>query len=87
MNSSKWNARFWQDLGERVLATFLGALLSTALVTGTTGIDWSDGKVVWLTLGVPTLVSLVKGLLANLANGETGASLLPEPGPEVTPGA
>lgn len=81
---SKWSKAFWADLGERVLSTFLQALLGTAVLTGTTPVDWSDGKAIWATLGVPTALSLVKGLLANMANPESGPSLLPSPpAPEV----
>jgi hypothetical protein len=75
---------FARDLGERVAATFLGALLTVLTVTGSTSVDWSDGAVVWAILGVPTLTSLVKGLLAHLASPESGASALPAPeGPEI----
>lgn len=84
--TSKWNKRFFADLAERVAATFLGALLTAITVTGGTPVDWTDGKVVWAILGVPTLFSLIKGLLANMSEPESGASLLPAPpGPEVTP--
>lgn len=82
--STKWDKAFLADLLERVGSTFLGALLTVLTVTGSTLVDWSNGQVVWAILGVPTLVSLVKGLLANLANGESGASALPSPpGPQV----
>lgn len=81
---NKWSKAFWVDLAERVGATFLGALLTVLTVTGSTPVDWTDGTVVWTILGVPTLVSLIKGLLANLADAESGASLVPAPpGPEV----
>lgn len=85
---NKWNKSFWVDLGERVGATFVGALLAALTVTGTTPVDWSDGDVVWAILGVPTLVSLLKGLLANVKDGESGASLASASvGPVVNPGA
>lgn len=76
---SKWSKTFWVDLTERVGATFLGALLTVLTVTGSTPIDWNDAQVVWTILGVPTAVSLIKGLLANLADPESGASLAPHP--------
>ena len=83
---SKWNKRYFSDLAERVGSTFLGALLGALTLTGTTPVDWSDAKVIWAVLGIPTAVSLIKGLLANLGDPESGASLLPAPpGPEVTP--
>lgn len=71
----KWGQAYWADLAERVGSTFLGALLTVLTVTGSTPVDWSDAGVVWAILGVPTLVSLVKGLLANMA------------GPDYTPSA
>ena len=83
---TKWNKRYFADLAERVGSTFLGALLGTLTLTGTTPVDWTDGKVIWAVLGIPTAVSLIKGLLANLGDPESGASILPAPpGPEVTP--
>lgn len=82
--SSKWSKAFAADLGERVFSTFLGALLGALTIVTATPVDWTDGKAMWAILGVPTAVSLIKGLLANLADGESGASLLPAPpGPEV----
>lgn len=82
--TSKWTRAFWVDLGERVVATFLGALLTTLLLVNSTPVDWADGQAVWTVLGVPTLVALIKGLLANLADPESGASLVPAPpGPVV----
>lgn len=72
-NSTKWNRDFFVDLGERVGATFVGALLALVTLTGTTPVDWSDTTALWAVLGVPTLVSLLKGVLANLATGESYA--------------
>lgn len=82
--TNKWSKEFWVDLAERVGSTFVGALLTALTVTGATPVDWSDGQIVWTILGLPTLVSLLKGLAANLADPESGASLIPfPPGPEV----
>lgn len=81
---TKWSKRFWADLAERVASTFLGALLTALTVVGSTPVDWTDAQVVWTILGLPTLVAVIKGLLGNLANPDSGASLLPAPpGPEV----
>ena len=72
----KWSKAFWQDLAERVGATAIGALL--AVITGSqTGAIPNDPAVWWTVVGVPSLVSLLKGLLANMAAPETGASALP----------
>lgn len=81
---NKWSKDFWVDLAERVGSTFVGALLAAITLTGTTSVDWSNGAAIWAVLGVPTLASLLKGLAANLADPESGASLVPfPPGPEV----
>lgn len=83
---SKWSKEFWTDLGERVASTEIGALLTTGLLMGGTPVDWSDGQAVWLLLGAPPAVALLKGLLANLASPDSGPSLLPAPpAPEVAP--
>lgn len=74
---NKWGKLFWIDLGERVGATFLGALLAMFTLDMNTPVDWGDPKAVWIVLGVPTLVSLIKGLLGNLASPVSGASLVP----------
>lgn len=81
--SNKWSKEFWADLAERVGATAIGALL--AVVAGsTTGAIPNDPAVWWSVVGVPTVVSLLKGLLANMAHPESGPSLLPAPpAPEV----
>jgi len=76
MGDSKWGKKYWQDLGERVGATFVGALIGAFALTGTTPVDWSDGKAIWAVLGVPTVVSLLKGLLVNLGGEEPTASVV-----------
>lgn len=82
---NKWSKSFWVDLAERVGATFVGALLALITTAANTSIEWDNPAYFWPILGVPTVVSLLKGLLANLAAPETGASLVPNspPGPEV----
>lgn len=71
----KWGKKYWTDLAERVGSTFVGALLGAITVTGTTPVDWSDEKVVWAILGVPTMVSLLKGLLVNFGGDAPTASV------------
>lgn len=73
---TKWGKAYWTDLAERVGATFVGALLGALTAVSTTPIDWSDEKVLWAILGVPTLVSLLKGLLVNLGGGAPTASVV-----------
>lgn len=77
--TNKWGRAFWRDFGERVGSTFLGALLACITLTGTTPVDWTDAAAVWAVLGVPTATAVIKALLANMANPETGASLLASP--------
>jgi hypothetical protein len=83
--SKKWSKTFWSDLAERVGATAVGALL--AVVAGSqSGAIPNDPAVWWSVIGVPVVVSLLKGLLANLSSPESGPSLLPAPpAPKVAP--
>lgn len=74
----KWSRTFWADLAERVAATAIGALL--AVVAGSqSGAIPNDPAAWWAVIGVPVAVSLLKGLLANLADPTSGPSLLPAP--------
>ena len=84
-STNKWGAAYWKDLGERVGATFLGALLATATLTGTTAVDWTDAQAIWAVLGVPTAVSLIKGLLVNLPGDEPSASFADVPSAPTEP--
>lgn len=77
--TNKWSKAFFVDLGERVGATFLGALLTVFTATETTPLDWTDGQAVWTLLGVPVLFALIKGLLANIKDPESGASFVNAP--------
>jgi len=75
--SEKWGGGYWRDLGERVAATFIGALIT--LITMDNILEGPDWDTLWPILVLPTLLSLLKGLLANLASPMTGASVLPHP--------
>jgi hypothetical protein len=77
--ASNWSKTYWADLGERVLSTEIGALLTTSLLMGGTALDWSNGEAVWTLLGAPPAVSFLKGILANLKDSDSGPSLLPSP--------
>lgn len=80
---SKWSKSYWSDLAERVGATAIGALIA-ALSGAWAGAIPNDPAVWWVVIGAPTLFSLLKGLLANLADADSGPSLLPSPpAPEV----
>lgn len=79
MNS--WSKQYWFDLGERVASSLIGGLLTLLVSTNLTDISTELG---WTIVGIPTLTSLLKGLLANLKDSESGPSLLPSPpAPEV----
>lgn len=83
MGSKKWSSTFWADLAERVGATAIGALLAVITGSATDAIP-NDPAVWWSVVGVPVVVSLLKGLLANMAGPDSGPSLLPAPpAPEV----
>lgn len=81
--ANKWSRTYWADLGERVASTAVygGITLLTAnAVTDLTA------ALAWTIVGLPTVLSLLKGLLANLKDAESGPSLLPSPpAPDVTP--
>lgn len=76
MGTNKWGKAYWSDLLERVAATEIGALLTTSMLFGSTDLDWSNGKVVWITLGAPPAVAFLKGLLKNLAGGDQPSASL-----------
>lgn len=72
---SKWNKEYWVDLGERVAASALGGVLTML------GLTWGDlvasNGEVWATVVlIPSGVSLVKGLLANLPGPDPSASMV-----------
>lgn len=77
--ASKWGRAFWVDLGERTGSTLLYAIITALTLTNTTPLDWKDVAAVWTVIGLPTLLALLKGLLANLASPASGASLAPAP--------
>lgn len=83
---SKWSRAFWADLGERVGTTFLYGLVTLISMDNVLeGPDWNT--TLWPILVVPTALSLIKGLLANMKDPESGASLLPAPpGPVIEEG-
>lgn len=82
--SNKWTKKFLVDLAERVGATFVGALIAVFSADQSGAIVGSPEQW-WVLVGLPTLLSLLKGVLANLAAPETGASLVLDspPGPKV----
>lgn len=83
MNSSRWSREFWIDLAERVGSTALYGLIT--LVTMDNVLEGPDfDTTLWPVLVLPTVLSLLKGLLANMKDPGSGASLVPPPeGPAV----
>lgn len=82
MPTSKWSRTYWADLGERVAATFIATLIPLYVASqNAVHLDWvNDLELAASAAGL----SLLKGLLANLANPDSGPSLLPAPpAPEV----
>lgn len=80
---NKWSKDFWIDLGERAGATLIGALI-TMLTADQSGAITGNTQQWWLFVGLPTVLSVLKGLGANLKDSESGASLVNHPpGPEV----
>lgn len=73
----KWSKAYWLDLGERVGSTLVYQLITLL------GMDLADVDmgVLWPLVAVPTLLALLKGLLANMSNPKSGASLVPSPPP------
>lgn len=71
-NASKWNKAYWVDLGERVGSTFVYALITLLTANSVTAIN---AELAWVIVGLPTLLSLLKGLGANLRGAEPSASL------------
>lgn len=75
---SKWGRAFWADLGERVGTTFLYGLVTLISMDNVLeGPDWNT--TLWPIVALPTALSLLKGLLANMKDPESGASLLDAP--------
>lgn len=75
MNESKWNKQFAKDLFERVGSTFIGALLTlVAMDNILEGPDWDT--VLWPIVVLPTLISLLKGLLMNMGSNVTPSASL-----------
>lgn len=82
---NKWSGTFWADLSERVASTATGAVI-TMLTADSTGVVSGSAKQWWVVVGLPTLLSFLKGILANLKDSESGPSLLPSPpAPPVDP--
>lgn len=72
---SKWGKQYWVDLGERVAASAVGGVL-TMVTADASGAISGSAEQWWLVVGVPSAVSLLKGLLVNLGGNEPTASVV-----------
>ena len=83
MPTSKWSRTYFADLLERVVSTALYGVVAM-LTADASGAVSGSARQWWLVVGLPAALSLLKGLLANLADPESGPSALPAPpAPEV----
>lgn len=76
--TGKWSKTYWADLAERVGTTAIYGLIAL-LTADASGAIPSEPKTWWLVVGLPTVLALLKGLAANIANPESGPSALPAP--------
>jgi hypothetical protein len=74
--TSKWSGAYFSDLAERVGSVVIYGLVTWFTLAGTTSLDVDQ---LWPAVVLPAVLSLLKGLLANMATPESGASLLPAP--------
>ena len=73
MNGALWTGKFWKALAERVIATLVFTLIGIATADGfdVMNADWPQ---ILVAVGVAGGLSLLKGIVANLATG-TGPGL------------
>jgi hypothetical protein len=72
---NKWNGKFWQGFGERVGASAVGGVLTMVTADATGVADYSQ-RAWWVLVGIPTVTSICKGLLANLKGDQPSPSLV-----------
>lgn len=71
--NKKWNRAYFADLAERAGASAVGGLLTMVGLTSLTELTW---EYTWVVVGVPTVTSLLKGLLVNLGGSAPSASIV-----------
>lgn len=74
--TNKWSGAYFADLAERVGSVAIYGLITWFTLAQSTSLDAGQ---LWPSVVLPAVLSLLKGLLANLANPESGASALPAP--------
>lgn len=72
---NKWGKQYWVDLGERTASAAIGGVL-TMITADASGAISGSTEQWWLIVGVPSAVSLLKGLLVNLGGTEPTASVV-----------
>lgn len=72
---SKWNKQYFTDLAERAGASAVGGALTMVTADAAGVADYSE-RAWWVLVGIPTSVSLLKGLLVNLGTGDTPTASL-----------
>ena len=75
MKKNKWGKQYWVDLGERVTASAIGGVL-TMITADAAGVVSGSPKQWWVVVGIPTAVSVCKGLLVNLGGNDPTASVV-----------
>ncbi len=73
---SKWSGPFWADLFERVGSVAVYGLITALTTVNVSDLDWDQA---WAIIVLPTVLSFLKGLLANMKDPDSGASLLSAP--------
>lgn len=75
MNTNKWGRAYWTDLGERVGASAVGGAL-TMIAADSAGVADYAPEAWWLLVGIPSVTSLLKGLLVNFGGTQPTASVV-----------
>lgn len=73
--TGSWTKVYWTDLAERVGSTAIYGVITMLTASGT-GTVSGDGTQWWLVVGLPTALSLLKSLGANMASTGPSASLV-----------
>jgi hypothetical protein len=66
--ANKWDGRFWADLGDREVAS-IGSTVIAVLTGAGANVIPNDPKVWWTLVGIPAVVTFLKGVVMNASNG------------------
>lgn len=70
---NKWGKDYWIDLGERVGSTLVYGLITLLAANNITDLD---PETAWAIVGLPTVLSALKGLAVNLKDDVPTASIV-----------